>query len=423
MTSPANPLPGRNFYDETGVSIVPGPKLGEGGEGVVYLVEGDPGSVMKIWHPGRTPQDATAKIRHMVKNPVRPELGASWYITWPQRVVMEKRVIVGYTMPILAPEEEWNPIVEYYNRLAARSTGAAQRRELDFQDRMRMARNLAIGFRAVHDAGYVIGDVNEKNVEVNRLNDIALVDCDSYGFTDSANERIFSNRMGRPEFQAPELAGNYENRTRYHDLFGLAVLIFQLLTGYHPYTVTNQPKFAQTGARIRAGLFPPAMSSLTAPDPYTQAWNALPSQQRELFLRCFDKTYLGQLRPTPEEWVETLSPRQTSGRPQPSPGPRPALANLVRCPKCGRNNDQGLIYCVSQSCIAPLSASVKTCACRASIPVNSSYCPQCGQFQDPANAQADAGASSPSGSIPCPSCRTQVPLSSVYCGRCGTNVR
>ena len=74
-------------------------------------------------------------------------------------------------MPTLNPGESWEPIVEYYNRRAAQGTGAAQAREIQIDDRVRMARNLALGFRAVHDAGYVIGDVNEKNVEVNRQND------------------------------------------------------------------------------------------------------------------------------------------------------------------------------------------------------------------------------------------------------------
>ncbi len=326
MTSSTNPLAGRDFRDETGAVIVPGRKLGEGGEGAVYLVEGDPGSVMKVWHPGRTPRDADVKIRHLVNNPVVPDLGATWHITWPQSMIMEDGVIVGYTMSILNPDEFWEPIVDYYNRRAAESTGVAQGRDLRIDDRVRMARNLAMGFRAVHRAGYVIGDVNEKNVEVNRQNDIAMVDCDSYGFTDAATGRTFSNRMARPEFQSPEAQGNYANRTQNHDLFGLAVIIFHLLTGYHPYTVTNQPNYPLPGDRISAWLFPPARGgNVTAPDQYNEAWDSLTDQQKELFLRCFDKTCEGQPRPAPEEWVEALMemPDRPTPAPTPAPPPRP----------------------------------------------------------------------------------------------------
>ena len=325
MTTSGNPLAGRRFVDEAGNPIVPGRKLGEGGEGAVHLVDGDTGSVLKIWHPGRTPQDADAKIRHLVNNPVAPDLGATWHITWPQRMVMENGVIAGYTMPILNPNESWEPIVEYYNRRAAQSTGTAQAREIQIDDRVRMARNLALGFRAVHDAGYVIGDVNEKNVEVNRQNDIAMVDCDSYGFTDAASGRTFSNGMGRPEFQAPEAQSDYNNRTQEQDLFGLAVVIFHLLTGYHPYTVNNQPNHALPGERISNWLFAPAGRGVTAPDPYNEAWNALTDQQKELFLRCFDRAHQGEPRPTPEEWVEALMEMPNAApaptRPAPSPPP------------------------------------------------------------------------------------------------------
>ena len=323
MVSPTLPPANRRFHDETGKHITPGRKLGEGGEGAVFLVNDQPGSVMKIWHPGRTPPDADAKLSHLLSNPVRPDLGASWQITWPQHLVRENGVTVGYTMPILDPGQSWEPIVEYYNRRAAQNTEQEQGRELRIDDRVRMARNLALGFRAVHDAGYVIGDVNEKNVEVNRQNDIAMVDCDSYGFTDPGTGRTFSNRMGRAEFQAPESQSDYANRTQNCDRFGLAVVIFHLLTGYHPYTVTNQPDYPQPGDRIKAWLFPPARRGVSATEPYRAAWNALTGQQQELFRRCFDQRFHGQPRPRPEEWVEALLEMPESVRPPTAPRRQP----------------------------------------------------------------------------------------------------
>ena len=329
MTTGFNPLAGRRFQDETGNPIVPGLQLGEGGEAVVHLVNGQPGLVLKMWHPGRTPPNADVKIRHMVNNPVRPRLGETWKITWPQHLVTENGVIVGYTMPVLSPSEQWEPIVSYYNRRSALNTGMAQGREIRIDDRVRMAHNLALVFRAVHDAGYVIGDVNEGNVEANRQNDIAMTGCESYGFTDPATGRIFSNEMGRPEFQAPEAQGNYANRTQNHDLFGLAVLVFHLLTGYHPYTVTGQyaQAYPQSGDRIKVGLFPPAHPNVvSAPPLYDEFWNGLTERQKELFLRCFDPRNYGRPRPTPDEWLEALQETpdtDTQAAPQPSDNIRP----------------------------------------------------------------------------------------------------
>ena len=56
MGSAASTLSHRRFKDESGTRIAPGRKLGQGGEGSVYVVNDRPGSVMKIWHPGKTPQ-------------------------------------------------------------------------------------------------------------------------------------------------------------------------------------------------------------------------------------------------------------------------------------------------------------------------------------------------------------------------------
>ena len=119
MTSPTNPLSGRNFQDESGNRIAPGEKLGEGGEAVVYDVNGNPGSVMKIWHLDKRPEDAEVKLRYLIRNPVEPGLEANWRIAWPQHMVTENRVIVGFTMPKL-DRGSWEPIVNYYNRLRGR---------------------------------------------------------------------------------------------------------------------------------------------------------------------------------------------------------------------------------------------------------------------------------------------------------------
>ncbi|MXW07127.1 MAG: hypothetical protein F4Z87_03195 [Gammaproteobacteria bacterium] len=131
--------------------------------------------------------------------------------------------------------------------------------------------------------------------------------------------------------------------------------------------------------------------------------------------------------------------KQAAPVPKPSPQPVPAGAssnNLVKCPKCGRNNDQGLIYCVDHSCTAPLSSSAKTCPCQASIPANARYCPQCGLSQT-ASTTAHASTGQPAavrgrpsvspqarqGTITCPNCRAQNSINVIYCIRCGTNVR
>ena len=304
---------GHRYRDEAGNPILLGQKLGEGGVGVVYLVDGQPGSVARLWRPERTPPDADARIRNMMANPVIPGPGAAWHLAWPTHLVIDHGAdadgaTVGYTLPYL----DLDP---YWTSLWIRVVEANRGRHLPMADRVHVALNLALAFRALHSAGYVIGDVNGKDVFASQQNDVILTDCDSYGFTDPATGRTFpDSRLGIPEFQAPEtIRSGYHNRTQEQDLFGLAVLIFFLLTGHYPHVVVGQhaidyPMFSD---RIGAWLFPPADSSLTAPQPYYDAWNTLSDRQSELFMRCFDRRHEGQPRPTAQEWAEALGYRET----------------------------------------------------------------------------------------------------------------
>ncbi len=52
----------------------------------------------------------------------------------------------------------------------------------------------------------------------------------------------------------------------------------------------------------------------------------------------------------------------------------------IQCPRCRRPNPVELIYCADPDCIAVLHPGRATCGgCRVAIPVNASFCPECGQ--------------------------------------------
>ena len=51
----------------------------------------------------------------------------------------------------------------------------------------------------------------------------------------------------------------------------------------------------------------------------------------------------------------------------------------IDCPRCNCPNPADLIYCANPDCIAVLYDGRVTCgACRAVIPVNARFCPDCG---------------------------------------------
>lgn len=311
-------------------------EVGKGGGGWVYAVQGRDDLVVKIWHFGREPTDADAKIRHMLENPVQHDRSAVWRVVWPLQPVKHDGVTVGYTMHRLNAGE-WTQPISYYNPAVARNTERRQGREIRTDNQQRTAFRLALAFKAIHDAGYAIGDVNPKNFEINRTDEIAILDCDSFGFTTSYG-KTFSDNLGMAEFQAPEQQGRQTNRTPYSDCFGLAVLIFLLFNnGNHPYNGTD-PQYSELGHRIANWRFPrSASNNATTTEAQDRAWNALSSDLQLLFSRCFDRDHCErQGRPTVDEWVAALSPNPSADPAPSSPRPTPwrrrwliALAVLI----------------------------------------------------------------------------------------------
>lgn len=82
--------------------------------------------------------------------------------------------------------------------------------------------------------------MNERNLLVSTHDaTVRIIDCDS--FQVRAGSQLFVCEVGVPLYTPPELQGAaLGERTVVHDLFGLAVVIFQLLfVGGHLKTVTG----------------------------------------------------------------------------------------------------------------------------------------------------------------------------------------
>jgi DNA-binding helix-hairpin-helix protein with protein kinase domain len=136
-----------------------------------------------------------------------------------------------------------------------------------------VARNLATAFLKLHEAGLVVGDVNEGNILVNSSGLIAFIDCDS--FQVQGPKGYYFCEVGVPRYTPPELLkhGSFERtaRTANTDSFSMAVLIFQLLfLGRHPFagkqrtagdldeeTAIRQKQFAYSLSDKRKKLTPP----------------------------------------------------------------------------------------------------------------------------------------------------------------------
>ncbi len=216
------------YFDSRGQVIRIGKKLGSGGEGAVFELQGDARHVAKIYHRPVS-ADAGEKLRVMT-DLATEELTRFAALPIATLSKLKGGPVAGIVMPRVRGHSEIHSLY------------SPAHRKLHFPDKdwaflIHVAMNVAAVFDTLHSKSIVIGDVNQGNVLVSPQGTICLIDCDS--FQVEANGRHFPCGVGVAHFTPPELQGqSFQGvvRTVNHDLFGLAILIFHLLCmGRHPY--------------------------------------------------------------------------------------------------------------------------------------------------------------------------------------------
>lgn len=297
------------FIDSTGRPVSVGQALGKGGEGTVFALQGDEEHVVKVYHNEPSPQTAE-KLTAMVALANQQLVGLS---AWPTSLIYHCRTrrLAGFSMPRI---NGCLPIQQLYNprqrlqRFPHASWG--------FQ--VRTARNLAAAFDEVHKAGCLVGDVNERNIQVSAHALVRLVDCDSFQIY--ANGKHYLCEVGVPHYIPPELQGHSLHglvRTQNHDRFGLAVLIYQLLfVGRHPYQgrylASDDPSFEQLIREYRFAQGPLAKSWAMAPPPHVPTFVDIPFSLGELFRQSFERGSQSDSRPRPSSWLSELEQLERS---------------------------------------------------------------------------------------------------------------
>ncbi|MCL1492173.1 MAG: protein kinase [Pseudanabaena sp. Salubria-1] len=226
--------------------------IGSGGEANIYTVRIRPELVAKVYHQPHG--DYARKLAFMIANPPVDPLASSGRVSiaWATELVTDLGLVVGFLMPKLDTSKA-KPIFQYYNPSERRKESPT----FSYVSLLWTARNLARAVRSVHSRGYVIGDVNESNVLVADDAIVTLVDTDSFQVNDGTT--VYRCTVGKPEYTPPELQGvsfRDVDRSVEHDLFGLGVLIYQLLMeGTHPFggVFRGQGEAPELKDRIKAG--------------------------------------------------------------------------------------------------------------------------------------------------------------------------
>ncbi|WP_442484523.1 hypothetical protein [Aeoliella sp. SH292] len=290
----------RLYRDARGNQIRLDALLGKGGEANVYTVKNSASHLAKIYHD-------PVSMRKARKLEVIPSLSSSQLIkfsAWPESPLYDanSNSVSGTLMPRISGSVQL--IHELYNP-ASRKEHFPQ---ATWGFLVRTARNCAAAFAKLHEAGVVVGDVNQGNLFVDSNALVYFIDCDSFQILSSGD--VYHCEVGVPHFTPPELHGcdfTKVVRSPNHDSFGLAILIFHLLfMGRHPFVGRYRGHGDMPIERaIREGRFAYAIShatSLMQPPPHALTLADLPRPVADLFTKAFTQSN----RPSAKEWVSAL---------------------------------------------------------------------------------------------------------------------
>ncbi len=323
--------------------LTPSRRLGAGGEAEVFEIAELPGQAYKRYRSASTAR--AAKLRVMIDAPpAGTRDGGHVAIAWPTEIVSGPNgTVEGFLMPRIDLASTV-PLFQVYNPATRTRIAPA----FTWRYLLRTARNVAAIIASLHEAGYVVGDINESNFLVTKRALAVLVDCDSMQVRDPIAGTVHRGGVGKPEFTAPEFQGRdlaSVDRTAESDDFALAVLVFQLLCeGVHPFAGVwrGRGEPPDIPRRMRSGPFPYRRGSRIVAPPHALPLDALPPGVRRLVWRTFTVgRRRPKSRPTAAEWVAALEEAEASLRTCERSAHHVFAPHQRRCPWCARI-DRGL---------------------------------------------------------------------------------
>lgn len=343
------------FLNDHNEEVRLGPALASGGEGAVHPIDGQPDKIAKLYHARKLlGSELAEKLQVMIANPPADPMKAYGHmsIAWPESRLFLKGRFAGFVMPRAIQAHK---IIEFYSPAIRQKHHSG----VTWKNLHAIGRNLATAMAALHVRNYVIGDVNEGNIVVNDMSLVTLIDTDSFQVRDPQTGRLFRCHVGKGEFTPAELQGKdlrTADRYAFHDLFGLGVLLFQLLMeGNHPFTGISRTQASVSGVtvyehNIGQGNFPYDPEGSFAPPLAAPEFSALHPPIQALFKRCFvDGHKKPTARPAALEWYQEIVMaesllQQCQVNPQHWYSP-----HVSECPWCEREKALRVIAEVSKS--------------------------------------------------------------------------
>lgn len=299
--------------------------IGRGGEGDVFAVAERPGYLAKIY---RKTVDGllAAKLDHLASRRI-PSLRA--VSAWPEEPIAAPHGgIVGFLMPAVTDAK---PLHELMSPKLRRSEFPAA----SFNLLVEVALSIAKALDAFHAQDLVVGDINGRNILVRQSGSVCFIDIDSIQVGDG---RQFPCTVGMPEYTPPELQGLSfadHRRSKDSDLFGLPVLIFQLLAmGRHPFDGTRLAREKAIKRHVSAFAWAAPFRTRPLAPLGMKPEQVLDDRMAQLFANAFAVKARFTGRPTARAWADALADYQTHLNTCASNPQHQFPMSLSRCPWC-----------------------------------------------------------------------------------------
>lgn len=293
--------------------------LGKGGEGEVYEITNPPNyhsKVAKIFFKDKRTQERKQKLEYLIHNPPQIEDNGHIFLIWPLELIYENNDFVGFVMPKaegidleVLGDDSFLQYPEYQN-LGWEKFAFSNPNFMII--RLQIAYNVCAAVAAVHaKKEYVLVDLKPTNIKINQQGLISIIDLDSIQVVKNGR-LLYSSKVATPEYSPPE-ANNTNVKKESWDRFSLAVILYRILVGIHPFSGTLKPPHDNLTLfqdLIQKGFYPHGKNK----DKFEKIHDAHYLLQRyspeinEMFKKVFDD-YLFQpdQRPSAKEWANVLT--------------------------------------------------------------------------------------------------------------------
>ena len=287
-------------------------ELGRGGQGIVYLVDLAGKQMALKWYL-KAPDN---KFYKNLEENISKGAPSDAFL-WPEYLTRKEKGSYGYIMK-LRPQGYYE-FGQYL--LAKRQFGS-------FEAMLNAAMKICEGFYKLHLSGLSYQDLNDGNFFIEpKTGDVLICDNDNV-MPDGRKSGI----MGKARYMAPEVVGG-KAPDKYSDRFSLAVILFMLFYGNHPFEgsrVLACPCMTESFEKKFYGsdiLFIYDENKENRPvrgvhNNVIRRWPAMPQTLQNAFKEQFGKDILAapDKRMIEKKWKGVIQSLRDT---------------LVRCPKCG----------------------------------------------------------------------------------------